>query len=408
VSAIIQGIIVFAVAFLVTFIMVPVSKKIAFLIGAVDYPGNRRMNIKPIPRCGGIALYLGILAGCFTLYIGIRFFGWEAFELYVMKNVNYMLLFIGVTIMFTVGLIDDITQISAIPKLLGQILAAVFVVLSGISISTVQSLAGDVYIRLGWVDYPLTVLILVAFVNIINLIDGLDGLAAGIVAIIAVSLMYMVLLRGSFTLAMICLSVLAVCLAFLRYNFAPASVFMGDSGSHLLGLAIGIIAIAGIMRTQSWLVLLVPVVIAGVPVLDTLSAIIRRIRGKQPVKDSDMEHIHHRLVWAGLGQRMSVMVLYLCTIVLAFIGILISNVTGVLSWVILIALAIAIAIAIWRFGLFKPVLKHYYDNRGKRGPRLGPFANGMGNNEDSGATMATGGSEALEAAQAPAAPEDTA
>lgn len=367
-----QGAIVFFVAFLVTYLMVPVSKKIAVVIGAIDYPGDRRMNDKPIPRCGGIALYLGILSACFVMYLGVRFFGWEAVDLYVLKDINYLLLMIGVTVMFTVGLIDDITQLSPPVKLLGQIASAIIVVLAGISIGTVRSIIDGAYVDLGWFDYVLTVVYLVAFVNIINLIDGLDGLAAGIVAISSASLLYLVAMRGSFTLTMICIAVIAICLAFLRFNFAPASVFMGDSGALMLGLILGIISISGIVRTQSLVVLLVPIVIAGIPVLDTLSAIIRRLRGHKAVQESDMDHIHHRLMKAGFGQRKSVLILYACSACLAFVGILLVGVSGPVRWLILVALAVVVFCIIWKFGLFKPVLKHYYDNKGRRGPRQSP------------------------------------
>ena len=118
-----QAVIVFAVAFAVAYCMVPVSKKIAFRIGAIDYPGYRRMNREPIPRCGGIALYVGLIAACFTMFLGVRFFDWDLHDLYILSDVNYIVLFIGVTTMFTVGLVDDITQLSPGVKLAGQITA---------------------------------------------------------------------------------------------------------------------------------------------------------------------------------------------------------------------------------------------------------------------------------------------
>ena len=171
-----QAVIVFAVAFAVAYCMVPVSKKIAFRIGAIDYPGYRRMNREPIPRCGGIALYVGLIAACFTMFLGVRFFDWDLHDLYILSDVNYIVLFIGVTTMFTVGLVDDITQLSPGVKLAGQIVAATVVTLSGITIGAVRTLVVGDYLSLGWIDYPLTVLYLVVFVNITNLIDGLDGL----------------------------------------------------------------------------------------------------------------------------------------------------------------------------------------------------------------------------------------
>ena len=365
-----QGAIVFAVAFIVTYLMVSVSKLIAWRLGAIDYPSNRRVNRAPIPRCGGIALYVGLVAACFTIFIGVRFGGWEFHDLYVLGNVNYLVLYIGVTSMFTVGLVDDITQLSPGVKLLGQIVAALVVVLSGVTIGGVRALISSEYIALGWIDYPLTIAYLVIFVNITNLIDGLDGLASGLVAIVACSLLYLVLIRGSVTLALACIALIAVCLAFLRFNFFPASVFMGDSGSLLLGLVLGIISVAGVVRTQGFVAMLVPLVIAGVPVIDTASAVIRRLRGHQPVDQADMGHVHHRLMRAGLSQKRSVAVLWLCSAALAIMGCLMVGVSGPVRWALFFILGAIVFFVIWKFGLFKPVLRHHYDNRGKTGPRV--------------------------------------
>ena len=167
-----------------------------------------------------------------------------------------------------------------------------------------------------------------------------------------------------------CVAVIAVCLAFLRYNFFPASVFMGDSGSMLLGFAVGIVSIVGVARTQSFVIMAVPLAIAGVPVLDTISAIVRRLRGHQSIGQADMNHIHHRLMRSGLSQKRSVAVLWTCTACLAVAGCVISSYSGPVRWVIFCILFTIVFIIIWHFGLFKPVLKHYYDNFGGRGPRL--------------------------------------
>ncbi len=365
-----QAAIVFGVAFAVAYCMVPVSKKIAVKLGAIDYPTSRRVNHDPVPRCGGIALYAGLVAACFTVFLGVRFFGWELHDLYTLEGVNYIMLYLGITIMFTVGLVDDITQLSPPVKMAGQIAAAAVVTLSGITIGVVRTAVMGDYLSLGWIDYPLTVLYLVVFVNITNLIDGLDGLASGLVAIVTASLMYLVWLRGSFTLVLVCLALIAVCLAFLRFNFFPASVFMGDSGSHLLGLMVGIISVVGVVRTQSFVIMLVPLIIAGVPVLDTLSAIVRRKRVHQPVDHADLGHIHHRLMRAGLSQKRSVAVLWLCTAALAVAGCVMSSFSGLVRWTVFVVLAVVVFFVIWKFGLFKPVLRHHYANKGRRGPRV--------------------------------------
>ncbi|MGI6590754.1 MAG: glycosyltransferase family 4 protein [Eggerthellaceae bacterium] len=364
-----EAVIAFSVAFLVTLATVPLCRKIATFIGAIDYPSNRRINKKPIPRCGGIAMYLGFMAGVVAVYLGVRYFNWSIIDYYVVDNINYAVLLIGFTIMFLTGLIDDIVQLSPKVKFAGQLVASLIVALSGVSIDMVRSLIDDAYISLGFMDIPITVLYLVAFANIINLIDGLDGLAAGIVGISAFSMLILVAMRGSFSLVLVCLMLLAICLAFLVFNFYPASIFMGDSGALFLGLLLGSISIAGVVRTQSLVIMVVPLVMAGVPVLDTLSAIVRRVRQHKRFDQADLGHIHHRLVDAGYSQRKAVLILYGCTAALAFVGLLLMGSSGIVRWTTLIVLLVVVGFIIWRFGLFRPVLQHYYVGRGQTGIR---------------------------------------
>lgn len=360
--------IVFAVAFAVTYLMVPVSKKIAVRIGAVDYPSNRRVNTRAIPRCGGIALYVGFLAGCAALAAGVKLFGWQLLDFYTLTSLNYPLLFLGVTAMFALGLVDDAVQLPAGWKFLGQILAALIVALSGVSIGCVR-LFGDGFTYLGPLDVPLTVAYLVVFVNIINLIDGLDGLAAGIVAISCVAFGILVLNRGSMTLFLFCVALLAVCLAFLRFNFNPASVFMGDSGALLLGLLVGIISLTGVVRMQSAVVMLVPLTIAGVPVIDTTAAIVRRKHQRKSIGTPDLGHVHHQLLAAGLSQRATVLVLYAVTVCMCAVALLLSTLSGDARIIMTAALVVCGLVLIWLLGIAVPVLRHYYENRGKTGPR---------------------------------------
>ena len=360
---------VFGVAFVVTLVTVPLSKWIGHRIGALDYPGKRRVNVKVIPRCGGIALYLGFLAGVLVLFAGCRFFGWRAYDLYTTEGINVYVLLVGVSAMFSVGLVDDIVQLRAPTKFFWQVVAASIVVFSGVSIGAIRAFGGD-YIELGVLDGPLSVLYLVVFVNIINLIDGLDGLAAGVTAICASGLCYLVLMRGSLTLTLVCVALIAVCLAFLRYNFYPATVFMGDSGALFLGLILGIVSIMGVVRTQSVLVMLVPLVIAGVPVLDTLAAIVRRRRQHVSIGEADAGHIHHKLLKTGLGHVRSVLVLYAVTALATVAGCMLSGASGYARVAELVVLLVASFVLLWRFGLSGKVLQHHFDNRGKTGPRV--------------------------------------
>ena len=154
--ALLQVAIVFATAFLVTFCTVPLSRKIAVVLGAIDQPGYRRVNKGPVPRCGGIALYLGLCAAFLVAYVGLRFFGWQLRDLYTLNGINYIELFVGITAMFAVGLVDDATRLSPKMKLLGQIIAACIVVASGVSIGMVHTAFASTggYYALGWLDFP--------------------------------------------------------------------------------------------------------------------------------------------------------------------------------------------------------------------------------------------------------------
>lgn len=379
-----QIIIVLAVAFAVTYAMVPVSKKIAHLIGAIDYPSNRRINNEPVPRCGGIALYCGFAAGCAAAFIGIRFFGWSGGELYTLPYINYRALFVGVTFMFTVGLVDDIMQISARTKLIGQIVAACIVAGAGVSISAVRAITGD-YIELGILDFPVTVFYLVVFVNLVNLIDGLDGLAAGISAIAAVGFLILTASRGSFLLPMLCIAIIGACLAFLRFNFHPASIFMGDSGALFLGLILGIVSLLGVVRAQSMVMGLVPLIIAGVPLLDTLSAIVRRAHEHKPIGQADTGHVHHRLLRFGMSQRKAVLILYACAAGLMICGLALNGVPESFQWIIVVGLIILGSVVVWKLGFAQPVLRHYYEGKGKIGPRKPRFIAAQKVSEESAA-----------------------
>lgn len=367
-----QAVLVMGVAFGVAYAMVPVSKRIAFRIGAVDYPGNRRLNSDPIPRCGGIALYVGLVAAVAVMAAGIAWFDWSVSGAFFDSKVNPLILFLGVTAIFAVGLIDDVTQLPPLVKFGGQIASAVIVALSGVTIGQVSLESSGGLTALGWIDIPLTVVYLVVFANITNLIDGLDGLAAGTVMIVTTALMYVVSTRGNVGLMLVCLAVIAVCLAFLRYNFYPASVFMGDSGSLLLGFAVGIIAVSGVARVHSLVAMLVPLVMAGIPVLDTAFAVLRRLRNHQPIDQADMGHIHHRLLRMGLSQRNAVFVLWGCSAVLSVMGCLFYRLAWPWRWIVLLGLVAVVVFIIYKLGLFESVLRHHYDNKGKRGPRVPP------------------------------------
>ncbi len=354
--------VVLLVAVVATVALTPVAKLIARRFDAIDYPDQRRVNTKPIPRLGGIAIFGGILISCIVMFVGIEFFDWiDPFRSTFGRNINFPVLSLGIIVMFAVGVIDDIRNLRARWKLLGQIIAAIIVTASGLTLSNVQNpFVEGGFINFGIWSYPITVFYLVAFANIINLIDGLDGLASGISAISAATIFTFATFAGRYEAAMLSIIIVGVCLGFLRSNHYPASIFMGDSGSLLLGLALGIVSLFAVARSTLVVSLLVPILAAGVPVTDTVGAIIRRLRAHQPVDEPDTAHIHHRLLKAGFSQSSTVIIMWGWTAALAICSIILAESQG---WPRIIVIVIAAAItgfAIVRLHLLEPVLRHHY------------------------------------------------
>jgi UDP-GlcNAc:undecaprenyl-phosphate GlcNAc-1-phosphate transferase len=353
-----------AVAFLTTFLLAPVSKKLSVQLDAIDYPSERRVNTYPVPRLGGFALFGGLLAAMLFEVVVERAFGWEGlFHTESLSDINYVGMLGGVAFMVAVGALDDVKKLPTGLKFLGQVIAAALIASSGVLLTEIRSPLGSELIDFSLFSYPLTILYLVAFANIINLVDGLDGLASGIVGIVAFGLLFVAVAKGRVEAMVLAVILVGICLAFLRYNWHPASLYMGDSGALMLGTLLGVVSLVGVMRSPTFIALIVPIVFAGVPVLDTLFAIIRRIRRGRPVHLFDMDHLHHVLLRNGLDQRQAVLLICGWTAVLAGGGVLISSTHGVLVYVIFVVLALASAFLIWRLGLFASVLRHHYSAR---------------------------------------------
>ncbi|ACV22487.1 glycosyltransferase family 4 protein [Slackia heliotrinireducens] len=353
-----------AVAFLVTYVMVPVVKRLAFRLNAIDYPGYRRVNKTPIPRMGGLAMYTGVMAALLVEFIGEQFLDWNVFyQSAFTLSVFYPGVVLGFTAIVITGVIDDVKALRPFHKMIGQIIAAVILVASGILLESIKNPFGAGFITFGWFAYPLTVLYLMAFMNVINLIDGLDGLAAGITAIATFTLFLVALGKFRMETAMFCVVTLGVTLAFLRYNFNPASIFMGDSGSLFLGTMLGVISLLGVIRSSTVVVLAASLIIAAIPIMDSVVAVIRRVLAHQPIQQADAKHLHHKLLREGYSMRTSVLILYAWTAFLAIGAFAISNTAGMLVFVVFVILAIGSFMIVWRLGILEPVLRHYYNKR---------------------------------------------
>ena len=294
----------FATALVVTLVTTPLARLIATRLGAVDKPSKRRINKRTIPRMGGIAIFLALIAAVILQYIGTMHLHWPIvfmpgrFSIY-----NYPMLGLAFLVIFMTGALDDVFQLRPLAKLAGQVLAASIAVAAGLTVGTIMNPFGPGELVLGWVAYPITVIYLVAYVNIINLIDGLDGLASGITFISCCTLFVLANLAGRRDAAALSIAVAGATLGFLRYNFNPASIFLGDSGSLLLGFSLGTISLLNVRRVAGLTTIIVPLVISFVPIVDTLSAIIRRKRAHVSVGQADKGHIHHRLIQDGYDQR---------------------------------------------------------------------------------------------------------
>ena len=352
--------IVFAVALVATALLVPCVRRLALRFGIVDMPGPRRVNKRPIPRMGGVAMYGGMLVALALEYVLETYGVWDGPLLTPHGHDPQVAgVVAGLTLIVVVGVLDDIYSLRPGIKFLGQVLAACVIVGTGTLLARFHLPLSSEIISLDLWAYPITVLYLVAFVNIINLIDGLDGLAAGITGIASLTLFILMTTLYRPDAALLALILVAICVGFLFYNFNPASIFMGDSGSMLLGLMLGTISLLGAARFSSVTIMIVPIIIALVPIIDTFAAIIRRLREHKPIQEADAGHIHHRLLRAGFTQRKAVLLVYAWTAVLSVGALLIWEFNGVVKYTVLIVLFIISAVIVWRLGLFGPIRKRH-------------------------------------------------
>ncbi len=282
-------------------------KKLAIHIGAMDIPNERKVHTKPMPRLGGLGIFFGFLLG---------------YMLFGVQSIQMNSILIGSFIIVLLGVIDDIKPIGAKTKFIGQVVAACIVIFYGnitLNFISINNLAID----FGFFAYPITILFIVSCINIINLIDGLDGLASGTCAIFYTTIGIIAFIKGgtnilSITLAFI---MLGSTLGFLYHNFYPAKIFLGDSGSMFQGFMIAIISLLG-FKTTAFISFFVPILILGIPILDTLFAIIRRLIKHQKIYLPDKCHLHHQLLNLGFSHRTTVLGIYAMNILFASASIL--------------------------------------------------------------------------------------
>jgi len=334
--------IVFAVALAVAVLTTPQFIKLAVRVGAVDQPGPRRVNVKPITRMGGPAMFLGFTAAVIT-----------AVALRKVPTMYAAGVLAGGAIVFAVGLWDDMRSVRPVPKLLVHIAAGCVAFGLGVRVSFVTNPFGGGMITLPeWVSFGVTVFWLVAITNAMNLIDGLDGLAAGIVTIATLTFFLVAVGHNQTDSALMSLAVAGAAGGFLRWNFYPAKTIMGDSGAYFLGFTAAALAVNGAFKSTTALTLLVPIFALGLPIFDTTFAIARRLHDHKPVmREADKKHVHHRLIDSGLNHRQTVVVCYLITLALSA-----ASLAIVKEWKLALSLFISIvALTVLLIGVGKVV-----------------------------------------------------
>lgn len=328
---------VLVMACILALIITPLIKKLAVKIGATDAPNARKVHTKVMPRLGGVAIY-----AAFTLTV-----------LFTQNLNNHIIgLLIGGTVITMVGFIDDVYGLSPKLKLLGQLVAAVILIIFDYKVRFITNpLGAGAIIDLDYLAIPVTLFWIIGITNAVNLIDGLDGLAAGTSAIAAVTMALVGWFNGQTAAASLALILAASILGFLRYNFHPAKIFMGDSGSLFLGFTLGALAISGLTKGATVISLFIPVVILGIPIMDTLFAIVRRFSNGKPIFQPDKKHLHHCLLELGLSHKQTVLVIYFIDACLGASAVVLSKLSSDQSSIVLITLATLVIVGANKLGV---------------------------------------------------------
>ena len=331
-----NDIVMAGLALLISLLLVPFVAKLAVKIGAVDKPNARKVHSKLMPRMGGLAIYLSFFIVLFLSHDMTR---------------QHIGLFVGGTVLILVGIIDDMKDIPAKVKLLGQIAAACIVVASGVRVEFMTNFILGGMLPLYIFSAPFTVIWIVAIINAVNLIDGLDGLAAGTSIIAAATMAISGYATGQTEMASMALILIGATLGFLKYNFHPAKIFMGDTGSMFLGYNLAVLAVMGFTKSFTLLSLVTPILVLAIPILDTVFAIIRRKMNNKPIFKPDKNHLHHCLLNYGFSHRNTVLIIYAVSAVLALCGLIMTYLNPAQGMGLLIIISVVIIYAAIKLGI---------------------------------------------------------
>ena len=309
--------IILTVAALASVVITPMVARVAAGLEIYDAPdGDRRVHTRPVPRVGGVAVFVASVLGLSAwALVRVRGSGMSAHEWNFLFGVVS-----GGAILFVAGLVDDVRGLRPAAKLVAQVAAASAVYALGLRVELL-SLGNTSQLALGWLSFPLTLVWIVGVTNAFNLIDGLDGLATGIALVALTTTLLVAVSLGNMDVVVVCVAMIGALLGFLVYNFNPARIFLGDSGSLYVGFMLAVLSIHGSLKSATAVLTIVPLFALALPLLDTSLAVVRRFLRGVPLATADARHIHHRLLALGLTQRRAVLVMYVLATVLAILGV---------------------------------------------------------------------------------------
>lgn len=324
----------FAVAGVLAYILTPFVKRFAHKVGAIDVPkDNRRMHKVPIPRMGGLAIFIAFLC---------------AMLIFADFDEQLLSILLGATIIVVLGIFDDIMALGAKLKFVVQIVAAAIPVCAGglkiAMFTNLNPFSENPYFNLGIFAIPVTIIWIVGITNAVNLIDGLDGLAVGVSSIAALTMLAVGLLTNDMAVAVAMAALTGACIGFMPYNINPAKIFMGDTGSTFLGYMLATMSIQGMFKFYAVISFAVPFLILGLPIFDTAFAITRRVLSGRSPMSPDRGHVHHRLMDMGFNQKQSVAILYAISGTLGLAAVVLTSRGEVKAMVLVLAVIIAIAV----------------------------------------------------------------
>nr|WP_239584284.1 MraY family glycosyltransferase [Aquibacillus albus] len=299
------------VSLVTTLLLTYPVKRLAVKIGAMDVPDHRKIHKEVTPRLGGLAIFLGVIAGLIYLQPTFDYF-WP--------------ILIGALIIVITGIMDDVFQLRPLYKLIGQLMATGILIYSGLFIEKITIPIFGI-VPLESFSIVITILWVIGMTNAINLIDGLDGLASGVTTIALTSIIVMAFIDMQLAVIFLCITLIGSNIGFLYHNFHPAKIYMGDTGSMFLGYSVAVISILGLFKNVTLFSFIIPIIVLAVPIFDTIFAIVRRAYKGEPIMMPDKQHIHYQLIAAGYSHRTTVLIIYGMSAMFGILAILFSNAT---------------------------------------------------------------------------------